>query len=200
MVSLTPSVQALLTSRFWARGTSNSTRKQREGDVSERQLSLGIQYSNSESCLPIFIPNVNGPRQPELMNRCYLITHAHLDHTLSLIMLSGSVPPRPTIAKHPQPPIPPKFPIDFALPYEGKGKAKNEAKSVVPVFGTRETLERLASAYGGGLWPELGHWASWRVTERKEDEGKTRSRKRKAAVLVENVEPSTSACGVALTP
>lgn len=91
-----------------------------------------------------------------------------------------------------------------------KGKAKNEAKAVVPVFGTKETLERLSSAYGGGLWPELGHWASWQVTERKQQEdkkeedqkegGRTRSKKRKAAVLVEDVQPSTSACGVALTP
>lgn len=28
-----------------------------------------------------------------------------------------------------------------------------------PVYGTRKTLERLAAAYGGGLWPELGTWA-----------------------------------------
>jgi hypothetical protein len=189
-----------LTSRFWPRGFSDFTRKQREGDVSKRQLSTRVQYCNLESCLPILLPNVNYSRQPGLTNRCYLVTHAHLDHTLSLIMLSGSVPPRPTIAKHPQPPIPPNIPLDLTLPPKGKGRAKNEAKAVVPVFGTRETLERLASAYGGGLWPELGHWASWRVTERKEDEGKTRSRKRKAAVLAEKVEPSTSACGVALTP
>jgi len=115
-------------------------------------------------------------------------------------MLSGSVPPRPTIANHSQPPIPPKIPIDTNLPPKGSGKAPNEAKAVVPVFGTKETLERLASAYGGGLWPELGHWASWQVTERKQDEGKTRSKKRKAATLVEKVEPATNACGVALTP
>jgi hypothetical protein len=170
-----------LTSRFWPRGISDFTRKQREGDVSKRQLSTRIQYRDFESCLPLLIPDVCKTRQPRLTSRCYLVTHAHLDHTLSLIMLSGSVPPRPTIAKHPQPPIPPNIPLDLTLPPKGKGKAKNEAKAV-------------------GLWPELGHWASWRVTERKEDEGKTRSRKRKAAVLVEKVEPSTSACGVALTP
>ena len=115
-------------------------------------------------------------------------------------MLSGSVPPRPTVAKHAQPPIPPKIPVELELPYEGKGKAKNIAKAVVPVFGTRETLERLGPAYGGGLWPELGHWASWKVTENEQQDGKTRSRKRKAAVLVEKVAPATSACGVALTP
>ncbi|RYF46046.1 MAG: hypothetical protein EOO38_14880, partial [Cytophagaceae bacterium] len=73
----------------------------------------------------------------KLMIRCYLVTHAHLDHVLSLIMLSGSVPPRPKIAKHSQPPIPPTIPIDTRLPPLTKGKAKNEAKAVVPVFGTK---------------------------------------------------------------
>lgn len=200
-------IEALLTSRFWTRGISDFTRILREGNVSECRFPVRVQYCDSESSLPILIPDVGDILTTKLMNRCYLITHAHLDHTLSLIMLSGSVPPRPTIAKHPQPPIPPSIPIDTALPPKGKGKAKNEAKAVVPVFGTKETLERLSSAYGGGLWPELGHWASWQVTERKqpeikkeEGEGKTRSKKRKATVLVEKVEPATSACGVALTP
>jgi hypothetical protein len=135
----------------------------------------------------------------KLIVRCYLITHAHLDHTLSLILLSGSVPPRPSIARHPQPPIPPK---PAGIPKANK-KATNDAKTCVPVFGTKETLDRLSSAYGGGLWPELGHWANWRVTEEpKLPEGRTRSKKRKVEVSPvkggDGIPPNT--CGVALTP
>lgn len=70
--------------------------------------------------------------------RCYLITHAHLDHALSLIMLSGSIPPRHTRSKDSTaPPVP----------------------ACIPVYATKDTLHNLAEAYGGGLWPELGQWA-----------------------------------------
>jgi hypothetical protein len=40
------------------------------------------------------------------------------------------------------------------------------------VYGTRKTLERLAMAYGGELWPELGTWAP---------EDASRSKRRKLA-------------------
>lgn len=30
----------------------------------------------------------------------------------------------------------------------------------IPVYATQTTLDNLAAAYGGGLWPELGAWAT----------------------------------------
>ena len=85
--------------------------------------------------------------------RCYLITHAHLDHCHSLILLSGSVPPRPAASPSTNPLLTPPM----------TAKALGETPPPIlprpPVYGTRKTLERLAAAYGGGLWPELGTWA-----------------------------------------
>lgn len=77
---------------------------------------------------------------------CYLITHAHLDHAIGLILLSGSVPARP-------PPV---------VPGGAKLLANDGASATpsrIPVYALRETLDNLAAAYGGGLWPELGEWA-----------------------------------------
>ncbi|WVW84184.1 hypothetical protein I302_106214 [Kwoniella bestiolae CBS 10118] len=77
---------------------------------------------------------------------CYLITHAHLDHVGSLIMLSGSVPPKSH--QHTQPPTNAISP-------------SKEAKVTHPrphVYGTRRMLVKLSQAYQGGLWPELGSW------------------------------------------
>ncbi|KAK4684208.1 hypothetical protein P7C73_g5988, partial [Tremellales sp. Uapishka_1] len=75
--------------------------------------------------------------------RCYLLTHAHLDHALSLILLSGSIPPR----------------------------RETTAPAVrTPVYATKETLSKLALAYGGTLWPELGKW--------EENGGKGRKRRK----------------------
>ncbi|TXT09009.1 hypothetical protein VHUM_02483 [Vanrija humicola] len=83
---------------------------------------------------------------------CYLITHAHLDHAASLIMMSGSVPPRirePYPSGHAHTPSSGTTPpIDICPPRR------------IPVYARRETLDKLASAYGGGLWPELSTWAS----------------------------------------
>lgn len=105
---------------------------------------------------------------------CYLITHAHLDHTLSLIMLTGSIPPRPNL--HPQPPQA-KSPLESETESRpSRQSQKNKAPQASngpsgeedvkakpprpPIYATRDTLERLAGAYGGGLWPELGTWAA----------------------------------------
>ncbi|KAI9639197.1 uncharacterized protein MKK02DRAFT_39488 [Dioszegia hungarica] len=83
---------------------------------------------------------------------CYLLTHAHLDHSLSLIMLTGSLPPRfasgPDLSSLPH----------AMAPTDLRSTAGPSAPRP-PVYGTRETLERLASAYQGGLWPELASWA-----------------------------------------
>ena len=190
--------------RFWLRRTRSIARDQSSRDVPKYRFPARVQYCNSQGCLYLLVPNVCFVTPCvfiQLINRCYLVTHAHLDHTLSLILLSGSVPPRPEIASHPQPPIPPSA-TDTKVTYRSKVKAKNEAKTCVPVFGTKETLERLSSAYGGGLWPELGHWANWQSDpDRKQTQGRTRGRKRKALDLVDEDKDSIkNSCGVALTP
>ncbi|ORY26323.1 low-affinity phosphodiesterase [Naematelia encephala] len=102
---------------------------------------------------------------------CYLVTHAHLDHALSLIMLSGSVPPRPKDAAHFQAPlsaITPPAP-EYAL-----------TSPRLPVYGTRRTLEKLAVVYGGDLWPELGSWAPERPLDVPEAERASTRKRRKA--------------------
>lgn len=81
---------------------------------------------------------------------CYLITHAHLDHAISLIMLSGSVPQRPA-----RPPT--TGAAELTPPSDNS--APPPAPSRIPVYALKETLDNLAAAYGGGLWPELGEWA-----------------------------------------
>lgn len=102
--------------------------------------------------------------------------------------MSGSVPPRPPAVEHPQPPLG----TGSASTRSTKDKAQpesNAAQARVPVYGTKETLERLSSAYGGGLWPELGHWAT-----QEEEVGGQRKRRRL-------VKPKTTdGCGVVLTP
>lgn len=138
------------------------------------------------------------------MARCYLVTHAHLDHTLSLILLSGSVPPRPSLIEHPQPPLHPSD--DLIKPDRTARISKNNPKAIVPVFGTKETLDRLSMAYGGGLWPELGHWADWQVGDVRPLRplapiGKDRRKKRKVETNeTSDDQTAANACGVALTP
>jgi hypothetical protein len=98
-------------------------------------------------------------------------------------MMSGSVPPRPSVIEHPQPPLGSADHTDDVKPESNAPQAR------VPVYGTKETLERLLSAYGGGLWPELGHWAS------TEEESGGRAKRRRL------VKPKTTdGCGVVLTP
>nr|XP_018262741.1 uncharacterized protein I303_04221 [Kwoniella dejecticola CBS 10117]OBR84899.1 hypothetical protein I303_04221 [Kwoniella dejecticola CBS 10117] len=91
---------------------------------------------------------------------CYLITHAHLDHVGSLIMLSGSVPPKHS--EHTQPPTTALPTPSTASTSAAAGHADPEKKKVPHprphVYGTRKTLEQLSQAYQGGLWPELGSW------------------------------------------
>ncbi|WWD03318.1 hypothetical protein V865_001369 [Kwoniella europaea PYCC6329] len=102
---------------------------------------------------------------------CYLITHAHLDHVGSLIMLSGSVPPKS--AQHTQPPTD----TNNASPHKSNNqtKAATAAAATHPkphVYGTRKTLEQLSQAYQGGLWPELGSWVPDREGDRPHHSGR----------------------------
>lgn len=103
--------------------------------------------------------------------------------------MSGSVPPRPSAIEHPQPPLGPAG-VNLERDAKDEGISSNPPQARVPVYGTRETLERLSSAYGGGLWPELGHWAK----EEEELGGGQRKRRR-----VVETKP-TDGCGVVLTP
>ncbi|WWD17019.1 hypothetical protein CI109_101455 [Kwoniella shandongensis] len=97
---------------------------------------------------------------------CYLITHAHLDHVQSLIMLSGSIPTRATV--HPQPPLPTSSDHP-AVP----------SRPCPPIFGTRSTLEKLALAYGGQIWPEIAVWAPEKVDQDPKEGARKRRRKGK---------------------
>lgn len=89
--------------------------------------------------------------------RGYLITHAHLDHVQSLIMLTGSAPPRPNLAASTcasvSQPLPPLCPI---------------------VYGTTGTLEKLSTAYTGQIWPELVAWVPGHNEDRKTEAPKKR--------------------------
>ena len=105
-------------------------------------------------------------------------------------MLTGSVPPRPALPSVHQPPLP-------ALPI---GLGTTSLKPTVgpaaprpPVYATRETLERLAAAYGGGLWPELGSWA----VQDKDGRGRPEKGAVSARGLVEDV---NNAVGVVFSP
>ena len=61
------------------------------------------------------------------------------------------------------------------------------------MFATKETLHRLAAAYGGGLWPELGSWA----VQDKEGRGRPEKGAVGAGGLVESV---NKAAGVVFCP
>lgn len=108
-------------------------------------------------------------------------------------MLSGSVPPRPSLAKHAQPPLQPA--TDGPIDSNAEARDRNAPQARIPVFGTKETLERLSMAYGGGLWPELGQWAPDKKASEEPVEGRRKRRK------VEEHKPSTThGCGVVLSP
>lgn len=77
------------------------------------------------------------------------MTHAHLDHVLSLILLSGSIPAHPT----PKTEIP-----SLEAPSSETGNASTSQSSRTPIYATTDTLRRLSLAYGGEIWPELGSW------------------------------------------
>lgn len=65
---------------------------------------------------------------------------------MSLIVLSGSVPPRDQTA--------------CKSKAEQKNTDASPLPSRIPVYATRDTLKNLQQAYAGGLWPELANWES----------------------------------------
>ena len=66
--------------------------------------------------------------------RCYLLSHAHLDHCTSMVLSAGSLPRRP---------------------YYSHGAGPSNLSPGLPVYGFRASLETLSTAFRGGLWPEL---------------------------------------------
>ena len=97
---------------------------------------------------------------------CYLITHAHLDHVHSLILLSGSIPPRQLAHGH----------------SPGQASSSNRDDPYLPrphIYGTKSTLKKLALAYGGELWPELSSWEQEEETETTQVNGNGSARKRR---------------------
>ncbi|WVQ77839.1 hypothetical protein IAR50_007536 [Cryptococcus sp. DSM 104548] len=77
----------------------------------------------------------------------YVITHSHMDHVLSLVMLTGSFPhiaPEPIPNPAPQP--------DTSPP---PSTSVSSSKPPTTVYGTKGTLKRFSMAYKGALWPEL---------------------------------------------
>ncbi|RXK39903.1 hypothetical protein M231_02837 [Tremella mesenterica] len=133
---------------------------------------------------------------------CYLITHAHLDHNLSLILLSGSVPSRIPPPSHPitplsplphsQTPIPeastsssPKQHLSKSIPHDNSQSITptNPPPRIIeveppppvrpPVYAIKHTLDKLAMAYGGDLWPQLGSWAQEELPENRKKRRKT---------------------------
>lgn len=107
-------------------------------------------------------------------------------------MLSGSIPPRPRLAEHYQAPLitpvissnaesqPAATPV--AHPYSSSANDAAPPPNTLPrppVYGTRETLQRLAEAYDGGLWPELGCWSKDAKAEDEDKEEVGRKAKRR---------------------
>ena len=145
--------------------------------LSSSHLSRHPQHTGSTSCVHLLVPNVGPPPfaftsifsfrhllavswcgSADLC-RCYLITHAHLDHCLSLILLSGSVPPRPTLVDSTQPNSPALNSNPFSSSAKHSMAPPPPSLPRTPVYATKETLQRLALVFGGDLWPELGTWA-----------------------------------------
>ncbi|EIW65931.1 hypothetical protein TREMEDRAFT_35751 [Tremella mesenterica DSM 1558] len=93
---------------------------------------------------------------------CYLITHAHLDHNLSLILLSGSSIPHDN-SQSITPTNPPPRIIEVEPPPPVRP----------PVYAIKHTLDKLAMAYGGDLWPQLGSWAQEELPENRKKRRKT---------------------------
>ncbi|ORX35621.1 cyclic-AMP phosphodiesterase [Kockovaella imperatae] len=92
---------------------------------------------------------------------CYLITHAHLDHVQSLILFSGSMPPRgqPPDASILSPPLTSKaHSSDDDASSDKDDATPAPSRMPVRVLGAKPTLDRLSLAYGGELWPEIADW------------------------------------------
>lgn len=75
-----------------------------------------------------------------------MITHAHFDHTLSLVLATGSLP-NPLNTSHKDDPAD----IDRTCPSTHSARR--------PVYASLSTLEKLEKVYQGDVWPELGCWS-----------------------------------------
>ena len=75
----------------------------------------------------------------------YILTHAHLDHAMSLAIASGSLPSLPD--------------DDQQVERQQRQDSPPGRKLRTPVFGSKSTLEKLSVIYNGDLWPELGKWS-----------------------------------------
>jgi hypothetical protein len=76
----------------------------------------------------------------------YLITHAHFDHTLSLVLATGSLPN-------------PLTPPATDNPAEINRTCPSVHSARRPVYASLGTLEKLDKVYQGDVWPELGCWS-----------------------------------------
>ncbi|GHJ87842.1 hypothetical protein NliqN6_4244 [Naganishia liquefaciens] len=74
----------------------------------------------------------------------YLITHAHFDHTLSLVLATGSLPNPPDLA-------PIHSLVDKTCPSSDLARR--------PVYASLSSLHKISKIYQGDVWPELGCWA-----------------------------------------
>ncbi|KAJ9091378.1 hypothetical protein QFC21_007233 [Naganishia friedmannii] len=75
----------------------------------------------------------------------YLVTHAHFDHTLSLVLATGSLPT----------PLTPT--TDNSTDIERTCPSAHSARR--PVYASLNTLRKLEKVYQGDVWPELGCWS-----------------------------------------
>lgn len=78
----------------------------------------------------------------------YILSHAHLDHAVSLVIASGSLPSE---LEDPE--------TEDEIEPTRRSKSPDGRRLRTPVFGTQTTLEKLQSVYHGDLWPELGKWS-----------------------------------------
>lgn len=117
--------------------------------------SLGVSTGSEEDDMPLIeegsmFPGMQWPAEcvsPLLkagwffsLLACQLITHAHFDHILAMVLATGSLPPRSL------PPYPP-------------GSLPSDKPVRIQVYAQRNVLEKISTVYDGEVWPELGAWA-----------------------------------------
>lgn len=95
---------------------------------------VSYQPYGPDQSLPMLIPPL------AVTFSCQLITHAHFDHILAMVLATGSLPPRSL------PPYPP-------------GSLPSDKPVRIQVYAQRNVLEKISTVYDGEVWPELGAWA-----------------------------------------
>lgn len=94
---------------------------------------VSYQPYGPDQSLPMLIPPL------AVTFSCQLITHAHFDHILAMVLATGSLPPRSL------PPYPP-------------GSLPSDKPVRIQVYAQRNVLEKISTVYDGEVWPELGAW------------------------------------------